>query len=228
MATKKSQKNFDELPKQAWIENYKFRLFVDLMHEGGDVIVVSNLLVNSLGSRKANILKLGKLLTELKSVTDKHQSLIEGLELNFEFTTSGYYDFIAQLYKVKREIEDMPRPIQMHGRRLIKGHSSTYLYELLNSKTSSECDWDWLKVFLRREISSKKFAKKMFKKLPANISLPTINEDKYDEKYWYKNLKKQNKHLSPPKHDLYKCKNLYLLICKTIGEDFKLARSSIV
>lgn len=227
MKKKTGLKIFDELAKKTWIENYKYRLFVDLLNQGGDLHFISNLQLSSKAARKLAVYRIRNYLDALKAVTEEHESLIESLEVTFELKKTDYLNYIEKLYQIAEKISDMSQPRRTHGRSTIKGHSSAYIYELLNSNKLKEFDWDWFKDFIRGEISNKKFTSRIFKKLPANISLPTINENRFEEKYWYKTLKEQNKTSECPPQNLDHYKQLYFLIKKQAGEEFKLARTLI-
>lgn len=210
------EKSLDELAILKWKENYKFRLFMDLMNHGAQLYNSKKLDFYTKRTQSALLKNINKLYRDLSQIKDKHRMLIDQLDSENYIDAKPLAIYSSELLRVIRILEDYSIETKSSGgRSIIKGFSSIYLHKLLSDHKHSELNW--LKSFMKSEVSNKKFIKNIFSKLPKNVTLPSINEDKHSPSYWYKSLKDQVKKTEKEYSNIENFKqgkSVYLMILK--------------
>ncbi len=204
---------------------------IDLHMQGGILKDYPMLDLSNNQNRQKNNKKISALNSALKKILTKNSLLIEKLENTFKIDIKSIHLFRSSLYEATAKISDRKTVRKTSGPCLIKGRSSVHLYDLLSLYGVNNFNWDWFISFFKTEISDKTFPKLIFEKLPKNTVLPSISYSSYDDRYWYKKLKesqKKNKKLDPVADiNFLQMKQLYLLVLKINGLDFKLAQKHL-
>lgn len=229
MSKKIGKKKFDELAKIKWIENYKFRLFIDLHMQGGVLRDYPMLDLSNKQSRLNIQRKISSLNYDLKKIMTKNIDLIERLKNMYGLETDHIISLRESLYMIDEKISNIKARKKVSGRTLVKGKSSQYIYDLLIVFGPNNFEWEWFQNFFKKEISNKKFPNLIFERMPRNISLPNITFDSYDDRYWYKKLKESQKDtkLKPFDVDFEQLEKLYLMILKQNKLNYIVARENL-